>query len=241
MAYASRSGRAFTSPSNPRAFAVCQRCGIWTNRDQLINQQQWRGAALLPLYIFVCRDCLDVPQEQLRAIVLSADPVPITLPFVEPFLQDETSVFNLGNFTTNPQTGIPTYNITYTQSYTGEPYGPPVGLLQPAVMPQAQTDGVTTNYRVPVPVLSVISNGTQTVTVNCSRAHGFVTNDQISVQGLSNVLACGMFSIVVTTATQFTYACFSNVPVGSLLTNSTIMITAQVGLPLGETTIVQVA
>ena len=89
MSYASKAGRARTDPSNPRAFAVCNRCGIWTNRYKLINQQEWRGAALMPTYVFVCPECWDVPQEQLRAIVVPADPVPIKNPRTEPFVDDE--------------------------------------------------------------------------------------------------------------------------------------------------------
>ena len=40
--------------------------------------------------ILVCRRCLDRPQQQLRAIVIPADPVPIKNPRTEPFLADES-------------------------------------------------------------------------------------------------------------------------------------------------------
>lgn len=90
MGYASKSGRARTSARNPQAFGVCQRCNRWWNRNRLRFQYDWRGVALQNLWILVCSDCYDRPQEQLRAIVLPADPVPIMFPSVEPFIDDET-------------------------------------------------------------------------------------------------------------------------------------------------------
>ncbi len=89
MAYASISGRARTSVSRPRAFAVCDRCGIWYNHAALSFQWQWQGTSLTNLRLLVCRHCLDVPQQQLRAIVIPADPVPIQQPRTEPFESDE--------------------------------------------------------------------------------------------------------------------------------------------------------
>ncbi len=90
MAYASRSGRARTSARSPDAFFVCDRCGMWGNRSRANWQFDWRGAALQNIQLLVCKRCLDRPQEQLRAIVLPADPVPIVQPRTEPFFDDET-------------------------------------------------------------------------------------------------------------------------------------------------------
>ena len=53
MGYASKSGRARTSPSNPQAFAVCDRCGIWYNHVDLKYQFEWRGATLQNIQILV--------------------------------------------------------------------------------------------------------------------------------------------------------------------------------------------
>ncbi len=89
MSYASRSGRAYTNPSSPDAFGVCQRCGFWHNRKNIRDQWDWRGTRLQNLYILVCPRCVDNPQQQLRAIVLPADPVPIYRPLQEPFNDDE--------------------------------------------------------------------------------------------------------------------------------------------------------
>lgn len=77
MAYASKAGRAHASLTRPRAFAVCDRCGIWTNHFKLRWQYDWAGASLINKRVMVCYPCLDKPQMQLRAIILPADPVPI--------------------------------------------------------------------------------------------------------------------------------------------------------------------
>lgn len=107
MAWASRSGRARTSATNPQAFGVCYRCGFWHNRVDLQFQWDWRGAALQNLYVLVCRRCLDVPQQQLRAIVLPPDPVPVYIPSTEPFFADETSPLSTIDNSIDPVTGIP--------------------------------------------------------------------------------------------------------------------------------------
>jgi hypothetical protein len=80
MAYASKAGRARVSASRPRAFAVCDRCGIWFNHDKLRFQFDWAGTSLVNKRILVCGPCVDRPQEQLRAIILPADPMPILNP-----------------------------------------------------------------------------------------------------------------------------------------------------------------
>ena len=108
MGYASRSGRAQTSSRNPRAFAVCDRCGIWYNHDQLSWQMDWAGASLINKRILVCSPCNDVPQQQLRAIKIPADPVPITNPRVESYARDEIDQRQVSGYNSvNAQTGIP--------------------------------------------------------------------------------------------------------------------------------------
>jgi hypothetical protein len=86
---------------------------------------------------------------------------------------------------------------------------------------------------------SVLGNGTSTVTVNCSTPHGLATNAQVSVEGLSNNAADGMYSVTVTTATQFTYQANYAIPSGNLLQGRTLIVTALVGLPYGYTQIPQ--
>ncbi len=85
MAYASRSGRAITNPGRPEAFAVCDRCGLWHNHKNLSYQYEWQGTKLQNLNLLVSRECLDIPQPQLKARILPADPVPIMNPRPENF------------------------------------------------------------------------------------------------------------------------------------------------------------
>lgn len=108
MGYSSRSGRARTSATNPRAFGVCDRCGIWYNHHALRWQHDWAGASLINKKMLVCSSCYDEPQSQLRAIVIPADPTPIINPRVEPYAWDEVDRRQLSGFNSvDPKTGLP--------------------------------------------------------------------------------------------------------------------------------------
>lgn len=101
-------GRARVSARNPRAFAICDRCGFLMNHDRLQWQYDWAGASLINKRILVCDTCLDVPQQQLRAIVVPADPVPIQNPRIQDYVTAETNYRSTsGQDTVNQQTGIP--------------------------------------------------------------------------------------------------------------------------------------
>ena len=50
------------------------------NHDQLQWQFDYRGPNLQNLRILVCPSCLDVPQQQLRTILIPPDPIPIENP-----------------------------------------------------------------------------------------------------------------------------------------------------------------
>lgn len=138
-------GRARVSSKNPRAFGVCDRCSFLYNHINLSWQYDWAGASLINKRILVCSTCMDTPQEQLRAIVVPADPVPILNPRVEDFVSAETdSRVTSGQNSTDPRTGIPVpggntritqdSNTRVTQQ-TGEPPG---GLnTQPGTDPNA--------------------------------------------------------------------------------------------------------
>lgn len=243
MAYASRSGRARTSAKKPEAFGVCDRCGIWHQLNALEWQYQWAGTRLQNLWLRVCARCLDVPQEQLRAIQLPADPVPVWQPRVEDFVAAETNYRTVGEPTIDPITGIPIpskdYRVTEDcQNRVTQEIGAPTGLIQNAVMPY--NSAIQKAFGVPLELLSVIANGTATVAVTCSKAHGLITDSQIAVEGLSNPAACGFFSVVVTSAMAFTYMTYGDIASGPLLTGTTRMITCLVGLPYGTKTIPQV-
>lgn len=244
MSYASKAGRARVSSRNPQAQAVCMRCGIWHNRVDLNFQYDWRGTSLQNLYLLVCDRCLDMPQEQLRAIALPADPTPIYFPSVEAFEQDETNCRAIpGCCETDPISGLPrpSANLRITedlQNRITQPIGAPDGLDQNAVMPY---NGATQKpYGVPLYPLSIIANGTDQISVTFLQAHGLNMNDQIAVQGVANRLAAGFFSVVVSTPMAFTYQTYDLVPAGPLLTATTRMVTCLVGLPYGSVRIPQV-
>lgn len=230
MAYASKAGRASVSASNPRAFGRCSRCSFWYNHDQLQWQWQYAGTGLQNLYILVCRECLDVPNAQLRAISLPPDPVPIQFPQTEPYLYDSTTADGLGIETQD--NGL----------IVRQPVGSPEGLEQYAISPMGvnPSTGQYQAYGVDLDPLSVISDGTNTVSVTCRAAHGLATNDQVSVAGLSDVNACGFFSVTVGGATTFSYQTTAILTAGSLITGTTRIVTVLVGLPRGYTTIPQV-
>jgi hypothetical protein len=241
MAYASQSGRARTSSSGPQAHAICDRCGFRYNHVDLQWQYDWRGAALQNVRILVCNSCLDVPQEQLRAIVVPADPTPIMQARVQDFAAAETDYQTVtAPPVIDPTTGIPIpVNVTLItqngKNLLTQQTGEPTGLTQGAVMPLVGKE----HFSVKLNPLSVSAVGTDQIAVTFSSAHGLVTDAQISVEGLSNPEACGFYSITVTTATAFTYQTNKAIPAASLLTGTTNMVTALVGLPYGFTQIPQ--
>ena len=204
------------------------------NHDRLQWQFDYAGAGLINKRILVCSPCLDTPQNQLRAIVLPADPVPILNPRVENYAAAETDfVATNAPTVTDFWTGIPVPSTTdvITQdgvSITTQVIGKPRSLNQNAVMPLFNK----TNYRVVLSPLSISSQtGTSTITVTFSSAHGLNTNDQIAVEGLTDNKADGIYSVTVTTATAFTYQVNNAIPAGGLLQGTTLMVTALVGLP----------
>jgi hypothetical protein len=85
------------------------------------------------LRLLVCRNCLDEPQSQLRAIVVPPDPMPIQNPRVPDYVTAETNTrYTSGQNTIDPNTGIPVPggNVRITQDgndrvtqQTGEPPG----------------------------------------------------------------------------------------------------------------------
>jgi len=89
MGYASKAGRARTDPSNPEAFGVCQRCGIWHQLNDLQWQFEYIGRGLQNQNLLFCERCLDEPQPQLQARILPPDPVPVLNARPETFLIDE--------------------------------------------------------------------------------------------------------------------------------------------------------
>lgn len=125
-------GRAKVSARNPRAFGICDRCGFLYNHVNLSWQFDWAGASLINKRILVCDTCNDVPQSQLRAIVVPADPVPIQNPRTQDYVTAEQNIRTTQGNTIDPVTGIPVVggNTRITQDdntrvtqQTGEPPG----------------------------------------------------------------------------------------------------------------------
>jgi len=108
MGYSSISGKAYTNPSSPRAFGVCDRCGQWRNHHELRWQHDFRGKTLQNLRILVCEVCLDDPQPQLKPRIIPPDPLPIQNARTEPYVYDSLD----NRYTSVPQqtdfwTGLP--------------------------------------------------------------------------------------------------------------------------------------
>jgi hypothetical protein len=249
MGYASQSGRARTSLKRPQAHAICDRCGARYNHADLKWQMEWRGATLQNIRVLVCDHCYDTPQENVRSIVLPADPTPIINARVQDFDLAENDYRSLSRPTVlHPIVGIPipdnTLRVTEDcQNRTVRPFGIPSGMSQPAVMPFNAANHA--HLGVPLQVLSVTANGTATVQVTCSAPHNLVPlpvntvegstlmDPQVSIEGLANTAACGFYSVTLLGATAFTYMTYGNIPAGALLTPGTRIITALVSLPRG--------
>lgn len=108
MGYASKLGRARVNARNPQAAGICDRCGFVFQRTSLRFQYDWRGTTIQNLYQLVCNACYDTPQEQLRAIVVPADPIPIINPRPQDYVsasEDRRQIS--GANTVDPATGIP--------------------------------------------------------------------------------------------------------------------------------------
>lgn len=138
-------GRARVSARNPRAFGICDRCGFLYNHINLQWQYDWAGASLINKRILVCNECNDVPQQQLRAIVVPADPVPIQNPRTQDYVTASTDYRTTQGNTVNAQTGIPvpggdtriTQNDdTRVTQQTGEPPGG-LNILPGAILTEA--------------------------------------------------------------------------------------------------------
>lgn len=80
MALGNLSGRARTDPSSPRAFAICDQCGILYNRIDLAPLVEYMGPALQHTGFYVCPSCLDKPQSQFRPVILPPSPIPVDQP-----------------------------------------------------------------------------------------------------------------------------------------------------------------
>lgn len=202
MGYASRSGRARTSVKNPRAFGVCDRCALWYNHDNLRWQFDWAGASLINKRILVCSSCYDEPQQQLRAIVLPADPMPIINPRTEPYAWDSNDIRQVSGYNTvDPSTGIPVpggdsrvtsaNNLPTPDKRVTQMTGGANGSLnqQPGTDPNAVT------FR---PITDVTAGDGNTIRVTVDTTNGMRTGQRIIIAEVDGVTAAnGSWTITV--------------------------------------------
>ena len=102
-----QNGRARISARRPEAKGICDRCQFMFSLSDLGWQYQWAGVTLQNIRLLVCDRCLDLPQEQLRSIVLPPDPVPVFNPrperystIVPSFMATESATFAGDDITT---------------------------------------------------------------------------------------------------------------------------------------------
>lgn len=99
-------GRARVDRRDPRAHAICDRCGFLFNHEDLQWQYEWAGARTQNQNLLVCDQCLDDLQEQLRVFTLPPDPVPIHDPRIERYRIDDNPISPVGTaFGTLTQAG----------------------------------------------------------------------------------------------------------------------------------------
>ena len=232
MAYASQAGRARTSSTSPQAHAICDRCGFRFNFVDLQWQYEWRGAALMNNKNLVCRRCLDTPQENVRSIIVPADPQPIVNARVQDFDAAGNDYMVATTYTTDPRTGLPVPTSVVLTDQSGNPLmypsiGAPAGeqiLGQAPLVNAAQWAQTLTP-------LSITSSGTKTIAVSFAAPHGLTTGAQIGVLGSLKGLVDGIFTVTAVTATLLNYTFGKVVPAASLLTATTVVRTANIGVP----------
>jgi len=95
MGSTSRYGRATINPNDPEALGICDGCGFLFNLRALRWQFEWCGTTMMNMQLRKCSQCLDVPQEQLRTIILPPDPPSVRDPRLEPFFVDQQNHYTI--------------------------------------------------------------------------------------------------------------------------------------------------
>ena len=234
-------GRAYANPNAPSAWGRCDRCGFIYNHRALQFQFDYRGPRLTNLRFLVCQTCYDKPQPQLKPIMTTQDPLPVINARPEDYNYANSGMIAEPGSVTNQATGIPVpVDIDIItedgKNITVQPLGKPAKMDPNAVMPLIGTEA----YDVLLPVLSITANGSNTIRVTTSSVHGLVTDDQVSVSGLTNNDATGFYSVTYVSGTVFTYNAPKPIPSGGLLAANSRIITALVGIPPQYTQIPQV-
>ena len=195
-------GRAKVNARNPEAFAICDGCGFLYQHSELRFQLQWSGNKLVNLKQLVCRRCNDIPQTQLRAIVLPADPMPVLNPRVQNYQAASTDYRTTsGQNTVDPTTGIPipgtTMRITENDDYrVTQQTGAPNGSLNE--LPGTDPNAVT--YRV---ISSAADNGAGLIRLTVNTTSGMITGQQVTVGDVVGTTeANGNWTITVISLTE---------------------------------------
>ena len=195
-------GRAKVSTRSPDPFAICDDCGFLFNHSELRWQMEWGGNKLINKKQLVCRRCNDIPNTQLRAIVLPADPMPIMNPRVQNYQAASTDYRTTsGQNTTDPLTGIPipgnTLRITENDDYrVMQQTGAPNGSLNE--LPGTDQNAIT--YRI---ISNAIDNGSGLVRLLVNTTSGMITGQQVTIgEVVGTTEANGNWTITVISLTE---------------------------------------
>ncbi len=141
---------------------------------------EWAGNKLMNKRQLVCRRCNDIPNTQLRAIVLPADPMPVMNPRVQNY-QAASNDYRAtsGQNTVDPTTGIPILGniVRITENddsrvtqQTGEPtFGKNT---KPGTDPNAVT------YR---NVTMAVNNGSGLIRLTLNATSGMINGQQVTI------------------------------------------------------------
>jgi hypothetical protein len=202
MGYASKLGRARISSRNPEAAGICDACGFAFSLRDLRFQMQWSGNRLVNLKQLVCRRCNDIPSQQLRAIVLPADPMPVMNPRVPNYVAASTDYrATSGQNTINPITGIPipgnTLRITENDDYrVTQQTGGARGSLNE--LPGTDPNAVT--YR---NISGAVDNGAGLIRLTVDTTNGMITGQRVTVGGVDGTTeANNSWTITVISVTE---------------------------------------
>lgn len=202
MGYASKLGRARISSRNPEAAGICDACGFAFSLRDLRFQMQWSGNRLVNLKQLVCRRCNDIPSQQLRAIVLPADPMPVMNPRVPNYVVASTDYrATSGQNTINPITGIPipgnTLRITENDDYrVTQQTGGARGSLNE--LPGTDPNAVT--YR---NISGAVDNGAGLIRLTVDTTNGMITGQRVTVGGVDGTTeANNNWTITVISVTE---------------------------------------
>jgi hypothetical protein len=180
---------------------------MWYNHHRLQWQYDWAGASLINKRILVCNTCYDQPQNQLRAIVVPADPTPIINPRTEPYAYDSSNTRQVSGYnTTNAATGIPVQggDLRVTSSGGAQTSDPRVtqmtgeGSGGTSQLPGTDPNAVT--YRT---ITNAANNGSGLIRLTVATTNGLITNQQVTVREVEGATSAnGNWTITVVNTTQ---------------------------------------